>query len=1840
MMMDVTGDGLDDLVVPTVPWEAGSHIEIPTTDWTVTPNLGPPPKKKKGFLQAPTLAYSEDHNDAANDPVLQQQPDLQVQPDYGTPIDYDHDGRMDLLVHNVHGTAFDFSPNWQVLLATSKHTFLPKDTGIPRPKHLLDGGPSLENHEASAHLADVNGDGIADLLQCERDPSFGGGDAFSWTLRLWAPAGPGFETTPRAISALTLFHCAWELQPVDLDADGKVDLVLPEISQNQVLPREDRFSLSYDEASDTWEKEAIGTLSGAMGPRYFLDVNSDGLPDVVQLDVMTGRPATIINTGDRHGARFGAPIAAVIDTIAPDFSPLWSLAAVLDINGDGRQDLLVPGLEGDGGAGWNVLESKGNGTFIVNGSGLPLEAELTQQGTTIANRLGPRITDIDGDGSPDVLLPIGQTFTLFRSNHTHRDLLFSIHDGLNAHDPLDTDNVANLTITYGTLIDTAMTKGAPVAKGTDQGEDYLSRGWFAPDCAYPLRCVVGPRPVVTGYTRNNGADGLRSSRVQYRGGRYDRLGRGFLGFEAMITTDLDTLGGTLDLYGDTLPAKAGEATIFPAAGQLQRQVRWTPNPQPDDPGRVELSFTSIARELRPTSGGATYFQMPVAVARSRRQGSFKPGGAQSLLAWLQLSAEADSINVEGATVTTTAFDDFGNVLASLTAAPEVDLTSSLSEVKVTNDVAAWLLGQVTHRKECSSAAGVTQCRTVTRSYNPATGLLAIETHDGDDASMHLALTFTRDAFGNVTTMTADDGIEPPRTVHTPYDPSGTFPASIENALGHVVTLGFDPGLGVMTSRVDENQLETRWDYDAFGRWTRELRPDGTKTTRTLTRTKNGGSKGDAWTVLLSSATDGGDESAVEYDSLARPIRWWTRGTQTGEAPAPRLMQEVAFDALGEHVAQRSTLLDEMAPAASRHHEEYTWDPAGRLLTHRAAWGATTRYDYEGKLAHVTDPFEQVTTLENDALGRLVKVSPPIDEATSYTYGPFGALTTITAPGNAVTTLVRDAFGRVRTSIDPDKGTTLLNYNGFGELRSSLDAQGRSTTLHRDLLGRVIGRDDQASGGPLEVTSWTWDSAPLGTSGALALGALASVVAPDGTAIVHSYDALARPSTIHRLIGGEPFDTALDYDDLGRVSIITYPEIAGLSPFTVRNEYDAHGHLLAVRNAAVEDKSAPPYWRLTGTDGADRTAVEAFGNGFTTTRKYDEARDRLTSLVTARAAQPPVQDLAYTYDDKLNLATRHDALQVANPTEHFGYDALDRLTCATFSDALKCPDADLYSYAPNGNLLTKPGIPGVYGYDPDHPHAVKSAGGESFTHDPTGNPTLRAGVSVTYTPFDMPRTFTPPAGQGKAVTLDYDGDQARVRKSTSDETTIYVGDLYERTTSTANGTVEQRFFVHGNERVVAVVTRSPGAGQTKTDQVRYLHVDHLGSVETVTGDSNKPLEKRSYDAFGERRNPAWGSAPGDLSTGTSRGFTGHEDDEDLRLVNMKGRLYDPHIGRFLTPDPFVSHPSFGQSWNPYSYVLNNPLAYTDPSGFRDDPVNSTCSGSCATFVYPTQGGTVTRIHVGGTAPAPRPAPPPPAPNVDQSLVGLGAAPTDLKATGNSAPGVPSPPVSGTPGGLAPRVHTNRQASPPAFDPTGGKSRTEIAGELVSGAASGVGQAAATALSVDLLRVPAGLLHVAGSAWASSDPVAGLGALFWEPGAAQVDDLVASAVDGDFKGAAEAGVKAITIGVATGVALGELGGAAVDAAKSVRADDAAKPGGSRRFSAEKRSAGLEKARDANGIPRCEYCGTDLSAKPGKANSYEADHRVPRSRGGPSNQENLAPACRTCNRSKGARTPEEWK
>jgi RHS repeat-associated protein len=110
-------------------------------------------------------------------------------------------------------------------------------------------------------------------------------------------------------------------------------------------------------------------------------------------------------------------------------------------------------------------------------------------------------------------------------------------------------------------------------------------------------------------------------------------------------------------------------------------------------------------------------------------------------------------------------------------------------------------------------------------------------------------------------------------------------------------------------------------------------------------------------------------------------------------------------------------------------------------------------------------------------------------------------------------------------------------------------------------------------------------------------------------------------------------------------------------------------------------------------------------------------------------------------------------------------------------------------------------------------------------------------------------------------------------------------------------------------------------------------DHLGTITHVTDASGNVVNEYSFDAWGRRRNfTDWTytvAAQTDILP--DRGFTGHEYLPWFKLYNMNGRLYDPVVGRFLEPDPIVQNAFSTQNLNRYSYALNNPLRYVDPTG---------------------------------------------------------------------------------------------------------------------------------------------------------------------------------------------------------------------------------------------------------------------------------------------------------------------
>lgn len=200
-----------------------------------------------------------------------------------------------------------------------------------------------------------------------------------------------------------------------------------------------------------------------------------------------------------------------------------------------------------------------------------------------------------------------------------------------------------------------------------------------------------------------------------------------------------------------------------------------------------------------------------------------------------------------------------------------------------------------------------------------------------------------------------------------------------------------------------------------------------------------------------------------------------------------------------------------------------------------------------------------------------------------------------------------------------------------------------------------------------------------------------------------------------------------------------------------------------------------------------------------------------------------------------------------------------------------------------------------------------------------------GRLITYTVADLPRKIS--AGH-RGTTFEYDAFDSRALTRTNEFTTHHVGSLFERRDNRTKRDINT-FYVFGPSGLIAIVTEPDGGAR----QTHYQHADHLGTATLITNASGALVSSQFFDPFGRRLNAQLRDAPpGPAPEGTGRrGFTGHRDEGELDLVDMRGRFYDPIARRFLTPDPFVSQPSSSQAWNPYSWVSNLGPNATDPSG---------------------------------------------------------------------------------------------------------------------------------------------------------------------------------------------------------------------------------------------------------------------------------------------------------------------
>ncbi|MEQ6340893.1 MAG: hypothetical protein M3A44_04375 [Gammaproteobacteria bacterium] len=279
------------------------------------------------------------------------------------------------------------------------------------------------------------------------------------------------------------------------------------------------------------------------------------------------------------------------------------------------------------------------------------------------------------------------------------------------------------------------------------------------------------------------------------------------------------------------------------------------------------------------------------------------------------------------------------------------------------------------------------------------------------------------------------------------------------------------------------------------------------------------------------------------------------------------------------------------------------------------------------------------------------------------------------------------------------------------------------------------------------------------------------------------------------------------------------------------------------------------------------------------------------MVVPRIALCFIRATCYAYDATGNLTSRKDNVQ--SLTESFGYDELNRLTSVTG------PASKSYAYSADGNITAKSDMGDQYLYGettPAGPHAVtsiKKAGAliGSYSYDANGNLRTGGGRSFAYTSFNLPSAIT----QGTATsTFTYDADHARATQVAGGETTVYLnprwddGIHFEKTTK-ASGLIEHRHYLYaGNTPIALYTTRSDNTSST-----RYLHKDHLGSVDAITNETGALVERLSYDAWGKRRQGNWLDATAPITGATTHhGYTGHEHLDGLGLIHMNARVYDP------------------------------------------------------------------------------------------------------------------------------------------------------------------------------------------------------------------------------------------------------------------------------------------------------------------------------------------------------------
>jgi RHS repeat-associated protein len=562
----------------------------------------------------------------------------------------------------------------------------------------------------------------------------------------------------------------------------------------------------------------------------------------------------------------------------------------------------------------------------------------------------------------------------------------------------------------------------------------------------------------------------------------------------------------------------------------------------------------------------------------------------------------------------------------------------------------------------------------------------------------------------------------------------------------------------------------------------------------------------------------------------------------------------------------------------------------------------------------------------------------------------------------------DADG-ISTESIPDRNQLIQSQtNIFGDVVSFKDGNLKEITSTFDNLGRKIA---QVADG--ELTCWYYDKTQTYKySTMIGIGSLDSVVTykkdqknfcpsvPELSAgkvkIAKDYklnsDGLLASETVYA--DGLTFDTKHSYDQSGRLDVTTLPTAYGTTTFAdnrakpktnIQIEYNGFGYAESLTNG---EAGASKVIYQTNND------MDAFGNivsqmiGVTAvTTTYDQATNRISGI-NARSNGTDIVNYGYGFNVVGEITGRWET--VTDREERFEYlDGYQRQITDVLVKEYTDPDLNSfvsyeeYSYDAFGNIRRKifeDNKTGVWhdftysysGKELQYVQGTTSRTNGTFKdgviYDENGNVTKLGSNEMVYNSLNAV-TRLDRSNNNNYTLYKYDESNARYYREANEYgriTKAYMMGSYERIER--NGIIEHRHYIGENTLVLAT--------EAGVKHTQHFVRDHIGSVVAIVDANGNILERKRYTIFGEDiltdQRPT--QIPQSLGI-TEKGFTNHEHVTGFEFIHMGGRLYHPMLGRFMQADPFLQNPKAPVNYGRYNYVMNNPLGYTDPSGYRYD-----------------------------------------------------------------------------------------------------------------------------------------------------------------------------------------------------------------------------------------------------------------------------------------------------------------